>query len=96
MSLESHAQSVEDVLVDSLSFKLKPGASYATERKSVSYFASGGNQYSAPTGVKVIKITVNGQDWADPQTFKLFYDIENKAGQALNPIVKGAWGFSGG
>ena len=89
MSLESHAQSVEDVLVDSLSFKLKPGASYITERKSVSYFASGGNSY-APNGVKVIKINVNGQDWADPQTFKLFYDIENKTGPPLNPLVKGA------
>ena len=92
MSLESHAQSVEDVLVDSLSFKLKPGASYITERKSVSYFSSGGNQY-APSGVKVIKINVNGQDWADPQTFKLFFDIENKAGLALNPHANGAWGF---
>ena len=42
MSLESHAQPVEDVLVDSLSFKLNHGASYATERKSVSYFQVAG------------------------------------------------------
>ena len=71
MSLESHAQSVEDVLVDSLSFKLHHGASYATDRKSVSYFPLGGNSY-APQGVKVIKISVNGDAWLDPSTVKLF------------------------
>ena len=32
--MESHAQSVEDDLIDSLSFKLRPGASYVTDRKS--------------------------------------------------------------
>ena len=36
--MESHAQSVEDHLIDSLSFKLKPGASYVTDRRSVTFF----------------------------------------------------------
>ena len=97
MSLESHAQSVEDVLTDSLQFKLHHGASYATDRKSVSYFSSGGNSYS-PGGVKVIKISVNGQDWLDPSTVKLFFDITNTATSgtgalALTPLVNGAWAF---
>ena len=52
--MESHAQSVEDNLIDSLSFKLRPGASYVTYRRYVSYFPQGGNDY-APSGVKVIK-----------------------------------------
>ena len=51
--MEAHAQSVEDNLIDSLSFKLRPGASHVTDRKSVSYFHQGGNQYS-PAGVKVL------------------------------------------
>ena len=55
--MESHAQSVDDHLIDSLSFKLKPGASYVTDRRSVTYFPQGGNQYS-PTGVKVIKVSI--------------------------------------
>ena len=76
MSLESHAQSVEDTLVDSLSFKLHHGASYATDRKSVSYFPLGGNSY-APQGVKVIKISVNGDAWLGPPTVNLFYDVQN-------------------
>ena len=37
-TMESHVQSVEDNLIDSLSFKLKPGASYVTDRRSVSFF----------------------------------------------------------
>ena len=36
--MEAHAQSVEDNLIDLRSFKLRPGASYVTDRKSVSYF----------------------------------------------------------
>ena len=55
--MEATAQSVEDYLIDSLSFKLKPGASYITNRRSVSFFPHGGNQYSVQ-GVKVIKMVL--------------------------------------
>ena len=37
-TMESHAQSVADNMIDSLSFKLRPGASYVTDRRSVSFF----------------------------------------------------------
>ena len=57
--MEHHAQSVDDALIGGLSYKLKPGASYVTNRRSVSYFASGGNTYS-PNGVKVIKFNIAG------------------------------------
>ena len=43
--MESHAQSVEDYLIEVLSFKLSPGASYVTNRRSVSFFPTGGNAY---------------------------------------------------
>jgi hypothetical protein len=36
--MESHAQAVEDYLIDGLSFKLAPGASYVTNRRSVGFF----------------------------------------------------------
>ena len=49
--MEHRAQSVDGALIGGLSFKLKPGASYVTNRRSVSYFASGGNTYP-PNGVK--------------------------------------------
>ena len=41
--MEAHAQCVEDNLIDSLSFKLRLGASYVTERGSVTHFPQGGN-----------------------------------------------------
>ena len=91
--MEAHAQSVEDNLIDSLSFKLRPGASYVTDRKSVSYFPQGGNQYS-PAGVKVLKIMLNGSDWLDPSTCKLFMNVRNDDGtNAMTPRVAGPWGM---
>ena len=33
--MESHAQATEDYLIEGLSFKLAPGASYFTNRRSV-------------------------------------------------------------
>ena len=66
--MESHAQSVEDNLIDSLSFKLRPGASYITDRRSVTYFPVNGGSYG-PNGVKVVKVMLNGSDsWLDPST----------------------------
>ena len=49
--MESHAQATEDYLIDGLSFKLAPGASYVTNRRSVTFYPQGGNSYT-PTGVK--------------------------------------------
>ena len=91
--MESHAQSVEDNLIDSLSFKLRPGASYVTDRRSVSYFPQGGNQHTS-NGVKVIRISLNGDQWLDPSTVKLFYNIPNTSSSApLAPLVAGPWGL---
>ena len=84
--MESHAQSVEDNLIDSLTFKLRPGASYVTDRKSVSYFPQGGNQYS-PAGVKVMKIMLNGSDWLDPSTCKIFMNVNNDDDAGITPLV---------
>ena len=54
--VEAHAQSVDDYLIEGLSFKLGAGASYVTNRRSVSFFPSGSDTYSPASGVKVIKI----------------------------------------
>ena len=90
--MEATAQSVEDYLIDALSFKLKPGASYITNRRSVTYFPVGGNQYST-TGVKVIKILLTGDQWLDPGTVRIQFALSNlgAAGQNLRfcfwPVV---------
>ena len=94
--MESHAQSVEDNVIDSLSFKFCPSASYLTDRRSVTFFPQGGNQYTS-NGFKVIKISLHGDQWLDPSSVKLFYNIQNTTNLSvssdLQPLVAGAWGF---
>ena len=75
--VEAHARSVQDYLIDGLSYRLSPGASYVTNRRSVSYFPSGSDTYSPSSCVKVIRINVNGTDWLDPITCKVQFDITN-------------------
>ena len=75
--MEHHANSVDDALIDGLSYKLKAGASYVTNRRSVSYFSSGGNQYS-PNGVRVIKFNLTGDQWLDPSTFRVMFQLNNE------------------
>ena len=102
--MEHHAQSVDDALIGGLSFKLKPGASYVTNRRSVSYFASGGNTYS-PNGVKVMKFNLTGDQWLDPSTFRVAFQLNNHNGSTggsvpipimLQPLSWNPAVFSGG
>ena len=58
--VEAMANSVEDYLIEGLSFKLNPGASYVTDRRNVSYFTAGSNIYQAGSGTRVIRINVTG------------------------------------
>ena len=78
--VESHANSVDDYLIEGLSFKLTPGASYVTNRRSVSFFPSGSDSYSSTSGVKVIKVKLNGTDWLDPSTVKVMFTVNNTTG----------------
>ena len=86
--MEHHAQSIDDAPIGGLSCKLKPGASYVTNRRSVSYFASGGNTYS-PNGVKVKKFNLTGDQWLDPRTFRVASQLNNHNGNNANdfPIM---------
>ena len=70
------ANSVEDYLINGLSFKLKPGASYVNERKSVTYHPQGSNVYTT-NGTKLIKLLVTGDNWLDPSTFRVAFDLQN-------------------
>jgi hypothetical protein len=74
--MEAHANSVEDRLIDGLSFKLSPGANYVNERKSVTYHPQGSNDY-APTGTKLIRIHITGDSWLDCSTFRIMFDLNN-------------------
>ena len=86
--VEAHANSVEDRLIDGLSFKLSPGASYIQERKSVSFHPQGSNIYST-NGTKLIKLLVSGDAWMDPSTFRVMFDLVNMdpdAARQLRPL----------
>ena len=90
MALESHAQAVEDVLHESLSFKLRPSASYVTDRKFVTFWPQGSSEYKVTGGVKVIKININGTDWLDPSSIKLHFIVKNNdTANPLRPFVTG-------
>ena len=92
--MEATAQSVEDYLIDGLSFKLKPGASYITNRRSVTYYPHGGNTYS-PNGVKVIKLMLTGSDWLDPNSLRIVYDLVNADATTNHNLypISGPWSF---
>ena len=91
--MEHHAQSVDDHLISSLSFQPKKGASYVNDRRSVTYFPQGSNQY-APGGVKVARIMLTGDAWLDPSTVKILFKLRNlHASDELQPLVAGAHAF---
>ena len=91
--VEAMANSVEDVLINSLSFKLDPGASCVTDRRSVTWYASGAQTYVSGQGARVIRLALNGDGWIDPSTVRLNYTLNNTtttAGVMLRPIG-GPW-----
>ena len=67
--VEAIANGIEDRLVDGLSVKLAPGASYITDRRSVSFYPQGSNIYSSTSGTKLIRIVLTGDSWMDPKLF---------------------------
>ena len=75
--VESIASGIDDVLVDALSFKLQPGATYINERKSCTFYASGSNEYT-PSGTKLIKLVCASDGWLDPLTLRVQFDVNNK------------------
>jgi hypothetical protein len=92
--VEAAANSVEDFLVDSLSFKLRKGASYINERKSVTFHPQGSNIYSTQ-GTKLIKLLISGDQWLDPSTFRVMFDLVNMESDAAKQlrVLGGPWSF---
>ena len=85
--VEAMANGVEDKLIDGLSFKMQPGASYVIERKSVTYHPQGSNVYTPTAGTKLIRILLTGDNWLDPSTLRIMLSVKNHA------IVDATWSF---
>ena len=54
--VEAIANGIEEQLIDGLSFKMNPGASYVVDRRSVNYHPQGSNIYKTSSGTKLIRI----------------------------------------
>ncbi len=65
--MESILSTVEDTLLGSLSYKIDPksGSSYVTEKKSVTFFASGSNVYDPRAGTKVLRFNLASDQFID-------------------------------
>jgi hypothetical protein len=91
--MEVYSSSVEDQLIEGLSYKLSSGSSYITDRNSVTYFASGSNIYTNTSGTKVLRFLINGDGWLDPSTLKIFFDVQNLSVSAPLRVLGGPYTF---
>ena len=87
--IEAMANGVEDKLIDGLSFKMSPGASYVVDRRSVTYHPQGSNIYKSVGGTKLIRILLTGNNWLDPSTFRIMFDVRNNAASPNKLYVVG-------
>ena len=94
LMVEAMANGVEDMLIDGLSFKLQPGASYVVDRRSVTYHPQGSNIYTPGAGTRLIRILLTGEDWMDPSTLRIMFNIRNNGNnlQYLR-LLGGPWCF---
>jgi hypothetical protein len=93
--VEALASGIEDKLIDGLSFKLNPGASYVTDRRSVTYHPQRSNIYKPLAGTKLIRILLTGDDWLDPSTLRIMFTLNNDetdTAKKLRPL-SGPWCF---
>ena len=94
--MESYiAGGVESVLLDKLRFTPSPGASYVLNKDVVRYYPSGSSIYSPSSGQRVCKINITGaaNQWINPQSLRLVFDLKETEGvHKLQPLV-GAHGF---
>ena len=85
--------SIEDVLVDSLNFKLSPGASYIIDRSPSSvWWAAGSPTYVSGTGGRLIRVpSTSSTGWLDPASVRVVMTVQNNGteSQILRPLSTG-------
>ena len=95
--MEAILASTEDDLIHSLDCKNPQTAQYIVSRRNVSYFAAGSDTYS-PTGTRLMKFNITGDQFLDPSTVRIRFSIHNTA-EALDPAtnllcpLSGPWCF---
>ena len=84
--MESIKTNAEDLLVDSLDFKLPGSGQYVVDRRKCTFQTEGGNSYSASSGTRVLKSRLNGEGWLDPSTVRVMFDVVNTNGDITNTL----------
>ena len=76
--MEHYANSIEDHWIDSLKYKLEPGASYVQSRRNVSWLPQASAIYSSTNGTRLIRIYIdNTSEWLDPQSVRFSFRLNN-------------------
>lgn len=85
----------EEVLVNPLSFESPKTATYVTSRRSVTFHPQGGNKYHPTTGATLISFLITGNEWLDPSTFRIMFDLVNDDATATKLLypIGGPWSF---
>ena len=83
-SLETHVASIEDSLIDGMSFGNRPTASYVTARRSTSFQPVSGGVF-APNQLRIIRFSINDNDgsWLDGSTLRLAFVLSNTGGASM-------------
>ena len=89
--VEAIANSAEYYLTSGLDFKISPGASYIVDRKSVTWFASGSQNYVSGRGARVVRIQMNSDGWVDPSTVRLNFTLNNTSSTLTLRPIGGPW-----
>ena len=87
--MENITNAAEEVLIDSLSFKLPGSGQYVQERRSVTFHTEGSNQYSPNAGTRVIRFKLATEGWLDPSTVRVFFDVVNSDRTAYAAVAGG-------
>ena len=86
MSLEL-LKDANDELISELSYREPNTASFIISRNSCSFQAIGSNVYSPSSGVRIIRFNISGEDWVDPSTLRIVFDVVNNEAVTATPKI---------
>ena len=75
--MDNLGNSTDEVLIDSLRFKLPGSGEYVTDGRSVTFHQEGSNAYSPQGGTKLIRFKLAAEHWLDPSTLRSMFDVVN-------------------
>ena len=87
-SLDIHIATLEDSLIDGMSFANRATASYITGRRSTSFPTQSGGVFSS-TNLRIMRFNLSDSDgaWRDGGTLRVAFTIHNTGPSALQPTT---------